>query len=112
MRVFRKFGLLAVKIHNRLFYTLMTGVEYTILSVCLIAQTLAVFAAPVGINRLLQSVVIIFGSASIFINFSVTWKLAVQIPLFGHGSGSFGSYWGQQSEIYASSGIPSLHRGH
>jgi hypothetical protein len=33
-----------------------------ILSVCLIAQTLAAFAAPIGINRLLKSVIIIYGS--------------------------------------------------
>ena len=83
-----------------------------ILSVCLIGQTLAVFAAPIGINRLLKSVVIIYGSDFLFIIFLVTWKPAVQILLFGHGSGSFGSLWGQSSEIYASSGISSLQRGH
>ena len=90
----------------------MTGVEYMILSVCLVGQALAVFAAPIGINRLLKLVIIICGSDFLFIIFPVTWKPAVQIPLFGHGSGSFGFFWGQSSEIYASSGISSLQRGH
>ena len=90
----------------------MTGVEYMILSACLIGQTFAVFAAPIGINRLLKSVVITCRNDFLFIIFLVTWKPAVQILLFGHGSGSFGSFWGQSSEIYASSGISSLQRGH
>ena len=83
-----------------------------ILSLCLIGQTVAVFAAPIGINRLLKSVVIICGSDFLFIFVSVTWKPAVPIPLFIHGSGSCGSLLGQLSEIYASSGISSLQRGH
>jgi hypothetical protein len=83
-----------------------------ILSVCLIGQTLAAFAAPIGINRLLKSVIIICGSDFLFIIFSVTWKPGVQIPLFGHGSGSFASLLGQSSEIYPSRGISSLQRGH
>jgi hypothetical protein len=80
---------LAVKIHNRLSHTLMTGVEYMVLSVCLIGQTLAVFAAPIGINRILKSVIIICGSDFLFSIVSVTWKPGVQIPLFSHGSGFF-----------------------
>ena len=61
MRVFRKFGLLAVKIHNQISHILMTGVEYTILSVCLIGLSLAAFASPIGIYRLLKSVVRVCG---------------------------------------------------
>ena len=90
----------------------MKGVEYMILAVCLIGQTFAVFAAPIGINRLLKSVVIIRGSDVLFNILLVIWKPAVQIPLFGRGSGSFGSFWGQLLEIYASSGISSLQPGH
>ena len=90
----------------------MAGVEYVILSLCLIGQTLAVFAAPIGINRLLKSAIIIFVQDFLFTIVSVTWKPAVQIPLFGHGSGSFGSSLDRSSEIYASSGISLLQRGH
>ena len=104
--------MLAVKIHNRLSHTMMAGVEYMILAVCLIGQTLAEFAAPIGINRLLKSVIIICGSDFLFIIVSVIWKPAVQIHLFNHGSGSFVSLLGQASEIYVSSGISSLQRGH
>jgi hypothetical protein len=83
-----------------------------ILSVCLVGQTLAAFAAPIGINRLLKSVIIIYGSDFLFIVVSVTLKPAVRIPLFSHGSGSFGFLLGQSSGIYSSSGISSLQRGH
>ena len=110
MRVFREF-VLAVKFHNRLSHTLMTGVDYIILSMCLIGQTFAVFAAPIGINRLLRSVIIICGSCLQFIIFSVTWNPAVQIPLFGHGSGLSGSLLGQLSGMYAINGISLLYRG-
>ena len=89
----------------------MAGVEYMILSACLIGQTLAVFAAPIGINRLLKSVIIICGSDFLFIIVSVTWKPAVQIPLFSHGSGSSGSLLGQLSGTYPINGISLLYRG-
>ena len=45
----------------------MAGVEYIILSVCLIGHGLAGFASPIGINRLLKSVVIIYGKDCIFL---------------------------------------------
>ena len=77
----------------------MTGVEYTILAVCLLGQTLADFAAPIGINRLLKSVIIISGGDFLFIIVSVTWKPGVQIPLSSHGSGSCGSLLGQSSRV-------------
>ena len=102
---------LAVKFRNRFSLILMTGVEFMILTVCLIGQTLAVFAAPIGINRILKSVIIICGSDLLFIIVSVTWKAVAKIPLFSHGSGSFGSLLGQSSEIYASSGISLFYGG-
>ena len=83
-----------------------------ILSVCLIGQVLAVFAAPIGINRLLKSVIMIRRSDFLFIIVSVTWKPAVQIPLFSHGSGSSGSLLDQLSRMYAINGISLLYRGH
>ena len=67
MRVFREFGVLAAKFHNLLSYTLMAGMEYMILSVCLIGHGLAGFASPIGINRLLKSVVIIYGKDCLFL---------------------------------------------
>ena len=89
----------------------MAGVDYIVISVCLIAQTLAGFAAPVGINRLLRSVIINVEKRFLFIILSVTWKPVVQIPLFGHGSGSSGSLLGQYSGMYATNGICLLYRG-
>ena len=100
--------MLAVKIHDRLSYTLMAGVEYMILSVCLIGQTFAAFASPIGINRLLKSVFYNLWKRLLILIASVTWKPAVRIPLSVHGSGSSGSLLGQSSEIYASSGTTSL----
>ena len=102
----------AVKVHNRLSHILMAGVEYMILSACLIGQTLAAFTSPIGINRLLKSVIIICKSNFLFIIVLVIWKPVVHMPLFSPGSGSFVSSLGQLSEIYASSGISSLQRGH
>ena len=104
--------LLAVKIHNRLSRTLMPGVEYMILSACLIVQNLAAFAAPISINRLLKSVIIFCGSDFLIIIVTVIWKPVVQIPLSSLGSGSFVSSLGQSSEIYAPSGIFLFLQGH
>ena len=60
---------MAVKIHDRLSHALMAGVEYIIITVSLIGDSLAVFVAPIGINRLLKSVIIIYGSDFLFIIF-------------------------------------------
>ena len=108
MRVFREFGCYKLKFITE-YLILMIGVEYMILSVCLIGQILAAFAGPIGINRLLKSVItIICGSDFLFNIVSVTWKPAVQKPLFSHGSGSFGSLLGQSSGLCAISGISLL----
>ena len=82
-----------------------------IITVSLIGDSFAVFAAPIGINRLLKSVIIICGSEFLFFIFLVTWKPAVQIPLFGHGSGLSVSLLGRLSRMYAVNGISLWYRG-
>jgi hypothetical protein len=42
----------------------MAGVDYIVLSVSIIGLSLGSFAAPIGINRLLESVIVICGSVS------------------------------------------------